>query len=964
MVITGLVLSWTTYAGGRIGTEAAGYTTELSCDLAGCREPLDRTLPQGENDAVLTQQQLIGRDVELAAIRDVVASASGDGGVLILRGEAGIGKSSLLAEAVTSAAAAGHRVLRAGGVRTEGHLPFAGLHQLLRPLLGGLDSLPPPQRSALEAAFGLADRSAQDPFLVSLATLTLLTDAAGHQPVVAVVDDAQWLDRPTDETLGFVARRLGSDPVALILAILEGEEPTAVESVGLPIVQVQPLGDADARELLERRSAPLASAVREHILREAAGNPLALVELPAAIDARSAGGTNEPLPVTARLEQTFARKLADMPAATSMLLLLASVDDAGMIDEIIAAGGALGLEDPGVKDLEPAVAGGLVAIDDGLLRFRHPMIRSTIAGRSADGHRREAHQALASVVSDSDRAASHAAAAATRPDEATAALVDAAAERAERRGAMAVAVTLLESASRLSPNGQARGERLLRAVDRAYRMGRQDIMLRLLQDAGPLEDANLERRRQAWLRALRLTGPKTAREEENVRLVVDAARQVSDEDIDFAMALLTLAATRSWWMDLAPEVWAGILEQATAIAPDADDPRLLYIKAAAGREYGAAVVERVPDRLGSADSLDPNDARILATSAMWAGDLDTAYQLFGIAVDGCRGQGRLGYLARAQIVGGWCALQLGRLSEAIADLDEGLRLSVETDQENFIAIGHAVLAQYHALRGDLDEGAKAIAVAERHGRRAYADGLLANVNHARGLLELAAGRHADAFDSLRHMFQPGDEAYHTSVRSWAISELVDAAIPAARSAEAAGYLQSLDADPAMAGPWQRITLAYARAVLEAAGDDDAAADAAFSAAMAADLERWPLPRARLLLAYGTWLRRRRRVTESRDPLRRARELFDAIGVPWLADRARRELGATGEVSGARVTPSMDDLTPQELQIARLAAGGLSNREIGERLYVSHRTVGYHLYHVYPKLGISGRAQLYAALGAT
>jgi DNA-binding CsgD family transcriptional regulator len=913
---------------------------------------------------VVKRESLIGRDAELAAIRDLIANASGDGAVLILRGEAGIGKSSLLAAAVDGAADAGVRTLQVTGVRTEAHLPFAGLHQLLRPLLKGLEALPPPQRSALAAAFGLEDGSVLDPFLVSLATLTLLTDAAAERPILAVVDDAQWLDGPTDEVIGFVARRLGSDPVALLVAIRDGEDPTAVESAGLPVVAIRPLGEANARELLTRRDGDLSTSVAERILRQAAGNPLALVELPAALDHRATDTTRDLLPLTARIEQAFAGQLVDLPEATRKVLLLAALHDLGILDEILAAGRQAGMAGGGLADLSPAVDTGLVELDDGHLRFRHPLIRSAIVQRATDAERRDAHTALAGCATDPDRVAWHLATAATGPDASIAALLDSAAERAERRGAMAVAVTSLEQAARLSPDGASRGARLLGAADRAYELGRYDIMLRVLQAADPLDVPTLEDRRQTWLLALQLTGPKTAREEQTIRLVVEAARRVSADDVHLSQALLALAAARSWWMDVAAEVWDSVVELATEVAPSPDDPRLLYVKAAAAPRFGGEVVDRLWRRLSSATPLDPHDARVLGTCAMWVGDLDAATQFFGASTDQIRREGRLGLLARGQILSGWCAAHLGRLSEAGPELEEGLRLSIETDQENFIATAQVALTQYHALRGDLARSAVALAEAERHARQAYADGLLAHVYHARGLFELAAGHHADAFDSLRHIYESGHEGSHLVVASWAISDLVDAAVPAGNAAKASDYLDTLERHPGLlASPWQRISMAYARAVLAAAADDDAAAEIAFDVALGADRERWQLARARLLLAYGSWLRRRHRVAASRDPLRSARDLLDAIGVPWMADRARRELGATGEVSAAPRTRSVDDLTPQELQIARLAASGLSNREIGEQLYLSHRTVGFHLYHAYPKLGISSRAQLHQALVA-
>jgi DNA-binding CsgD family transcriptional regulator/tetratricopeptide (TPR) repeat protein len=910
----------------------------------------------------LTQPALVGREAELEAIDHLVAMAPDSGGVLVLRGEAGIGKSALLAEAVAAASRSGVRVLRVTGIRTEANLPFAGLHQLLRPILGGLDQLPAPQRSALGAAFGLTDGASADPFLISLATLTLLTDAAADRPILAVVDDAQWLDRPTDEVLAFVARRLGSDPVALLAAVLDGEA-TFVEAAGMPLLTLRPLDDDAARELLARAGHALAPAVRERMVREAAGNPLALVELPAALPADLDGGAVDTLPVTARVEKAFAAKVVDLPAATSTLLLVAAVEDQGSIDEILAAGKALGVADRGIGSLTPAIDAGLLLIDDGTLRFRHPLIRSAIVQRANTAERCAAHNALADVVLDPDRVAWHRAAAAIGPDEAVALLLDAAAERADRRSAVAVAAAALERAARLSPDSQARGVRLLRAADRAYELGRPDIMARVLRDAEPLDVPALEDRRQAWLLALELNGPKTVREEAHIRQVADAAEHAAaDGHVDLGMALLLLAAARCWWIDAPADLRARVVEIAAAIAPDPADPRLLYVRASSAKEHGTEVVERIRRRLESPEPIQPGDARVLATAAMWIGDLDTARELFASSVAAQRAQGRLGLVARAQVLSGWSALHVGRLSDVAPALDEGLRLAGETNQQFIVTTAHTAWAQYHALRGDLDAGEAALVEAERVALETPADGLFANICHAHGMLDLAAGRYEEAFAMVRHIYEPGDRGYHTVVRSWVVSDLVDAAIPSGHGAEAAGYLAALEADTGlMASPWQRISMAYARAVLAADGDDSDSAEAAFSAAFVPELQRWQLPRARLLLAYGTWLRRQRRVVESRTPLRTARELFDAMGVAWMGERARRELGASGESSRARGAYTLDELTPQELQIARLAADGLSNREIGERLYLSHRTVGFHLYHVYPKLGISSRAQLHAAL---
>ena len=742
--------------------------------------------------------------------------------------------------------------------------------------------------------------------------------------------------------------------------------PTAIETAGVPIIAIRPLEEADARELLERHGAHLRASVRERILRDAAGNPLALVELPAALEARAADApetATDPLPVTARIERAMAGRLADLPEATTKLLRLAAIDDGGHVDEIVTAARAIGVPDASAGDLAPAVDGGLIALDDGSVRFRHPLIRSAIAQLASDADRRAAHLALAGAAGDPDRVAWHRSAAASRPDEATADLLEAAAERAERRGAMAAAVASLEQAARLTPDGEARAARLLRAADRAYEIGRYDIMARVLQDADGLAAPALEGRRQAWLLALKLTGPKTAREQQNIRLVVDAARSIAADDAELGMRLLEFAAARSWWMDVDPDVCSGVVEAAIDIAPDSDDPRLLFAKAAGAREY-PEVVESLRRRLAGRRPARPGRR----TPARDHGDVG-------------RRPGRRDAVLRA-VRAGFPPPGPTGLPGSGAGAGRVVRDPPRSTVRGGSGAGRRAPARGRDRPGELRRhrshgprrapcaarrlraGTAALAEAERHGRQAYADGLLANVHHARGLLELAMD--ATPMPSTRSgtSTSPATRApTRSSARgrspTWSMqrSRLGVPPTPLVTwtpSTSTPGSPRARGSGSAWPTPelcWRPIAVTTA------------AAEAAFNGALGRRPRAVAAAEGPPLLAYGSWLRRRRRVAESRDPLRSAREMFDAIGVPWMADRARRELGATGEVSSARSPKSVDDLTPQELQIARLAASGLSNRDIGERLYLSHRTVGFHLYHVYRSSGISGRAQLHAALGA-
>ena len=487
---------------------------------------------------------LLGRDRELGIVMALVQRADEGGGALLIHGDAGIGKSALLDRAVDRARDAELRVLRTTGVRTEAHLPFAGLHLLLRTILAGLKGLPGPQRMALRAAFGLVEGGATDPFLVGLAALTLLADAAAEDPILAVVDDAQWLDRPSADALAFIARRLGSDPIVMLVGLRDGEG-SPLEEVGIDEVALEPLRDRDARDVVSGLAPHLGPSVRDRIIREAVGNPLALSELSATIrdDPSERDELPDVLPLNDRLEQAFAARADDLPEDTQWLVLIAALDDRDATPEILAAAGVP------ESVLKPAVDARLVEVDGPSLRFRHPLIRSAIQQRATAGARQRAHLALADVVGDFDRAAWHRAAGTVTPDESVAALLDRAADRAIRRGAYTVAVAAIERAATLSADGRSRGTRLLRAAEVATELGRMDVIGRMLAEAEPIDVATLEDRRQAWIAALSLSGPPSPHEKDHLQSVVEAAQRCGqDGQSDLGLALLQFASARSWWM--------------------------------------------------------------------------------------------------------------------------------------------------------------------------------------------------------------------------------------------------------------------------------------------------------------------------------------------------------------------------------------------------------------------------------
>jgi DNA-binding CsgD family transcriptional regulator len=901
---------------------------------------------------------IVGRDRELGIVGGLVTEgAAGGGGALLIHGDAGIGKSALLEEAVRLAQDAGIRILRTTGVRTETNLPFAGLHLLLRPVLGGLETLPKPQHVALGVAFGLVEGTAEDPFLIALATLTLLADAATQTPILIVADDVQWLDRPSADALAFVARRLGSDPIVMVVGLREGEG-SPFDEAGIDELALQPLSERDAREMVSRIAPELAPSIEDRILQEAAGNPLALAELSTTIrdDAGFGGGFRATLPLNARLERAFAARAADLPDDTRWLLLIAALDDRGGVSEIVAAAGV-----PATA-ITPAIDAHLIEVDGPSLHFRHPLIRSAIQQRATVEERHAAHAALAGVVDDFDRAAWHRAAATDQPDESVATLLDGAADRAIRRGALVIAVDALRRAAALSTDGRSRGTRLLRAVDVANDMGRIDTIAQMLAEAEPIDVPALEDRRQAWITALALSGPPAGNEVAKLRSLVAAAQRAGqDGEVDLGLALLQFASARSWWVDPGPDIRSQIAGAARTLAKPTDS-RVVFLSSIAPEEHVDELLVQLTERAKSVEPVNGNDARRYGTAALWLGALDLALGYFSASLAGLRQDGRLGLLARSLTTRAFTSVHLGVLATVPSDLDEGCRLGLETRQPFYLATADVSLAIYLAYRGDIDGAEERIRDVERVTVGARAEGVLAETRHARGIIDLAAGRHDEAYAGLRHLFDPAHPSYHASVGGWGISDFAYAATLTDHVFEARQVVDRLEADPVrMKMPWWRIGVAYGRAVLAATTGDVAVADAAFAAGRVMDLERWPLARARLSLAYGTWLRRQRHVAESRAELRSARDLLDAIGIRYLADRAQQELGASGEATRHRGIDVLDQLTPQELQIARLAAEGLSNREIGTRLYLSHRTVGSHLYRVFPKLGISSRAQLHTAL---
>ena len=900
---------------------------------------------------------LVGRDAETAVLESLLDGASAEvpaGGSVLIRGEPGIGKSALLEAVVSGAAERGMRVFSCSGVAGEARLAFAGLHQMLWPVRKDADALPARQREAVLAALGLVDAPTPGIFLVGLATLELFAECARRAPVLVVADDVQWLDQPTCEVLAFVGGRLDADPVVLVAARRDGEgDGDPLGAAGLRELPLEPLGAAAAAALLDSH-APLDPPVRQRVLDDAAGNPLALLELPVALRDRGGGADLPPwLPLTARLERAFAARLTGLPQACRAALLAVALDDGDAVAEALAAASRVAGAQLSAADLAPAAAAGLVEVDADRVRFRHPLVGSAVRQAASLAQRQEMHGALAEVLATApDRRIWHRAAATVGPDEDVAAELEQAAARALRRGGASTAAAALQRAARLSRDPTRRGHLLLRAVYEVYGLGQPQAAARLLDEADRLD---LDPADRSWLRWMReILGPAARSGTQSLGAFADAAdRMQRDGDTDRALEALERVAVRCWWSNPDPRVYRRMAAVAEATTAAEDDPRLLFIQAMTdpvGR--GPVVVQRLR-RLRPGTGSPIRDYH-LGFAAVAVGACEQAAGFHAAAASGQREQGQLGVLGQTLLAQAWTAVLLGQSDLAAAAADESGRVLAETGNQFWVTGAQLVLAVVAGRRGDVATAANLAGRAERVLLTAGVPPMLAQVQLARGIAALGAGRFGAAYQQLARIFDPDDTAYHPHLRSWALVDLADAASHSGDQAVArARHAELLPL--AAASPLLAASLAVAAAMLAAA---DAAA-AAFEEALGADLTAWPLHRARLLLAYGSWLRRRRRAVDARGPLRAARDLFDTLGALVGGERARQELHASGEESGQRAPGVLDRLSPQEWHITRLAAEGLTNREIGQQLYLSHRTISNHLYRVFPKLGITSRAELAA-----
>ena len=904
---------------------------------------------------------LLGRLPERAVLNRLLDSArAGRSSVLVLHGEPGVGKTALLEYAIESAA--GLRVARVAGVESEMELAFAALQQLCAPMLDRLEGLPDPQRAALGVAFGLSTGPAPDRFLVGLAVLSLLSEVAEQQPLLCVVDDAQWLDRASAQTLTFVARRLLAEPVALVFATHEPGE----EFRGLPELLVRGLRDGDAQELLGSViRGPVDERVRDRIVAETRGNPLALLELPRGVPGvpGAVGGGPALSGLSRRIEDSFRRRLEVLPAATQRLMLVAAVEPAGEPALVWRAAQRLGI---GTGAVAPAADAGLLSIGE-RVTFRHPLVRSAVYRAAPPADRRAAHQALADATdpqADPDRRAWHRAQATLGPDEDVASELERSASRAQARGGLAAAAAFLERSAALTLDPARRAERALAAAQAKYQAGAFDATLGLLAtaEAGPPDQ--LRRARTDLLRGQ--IAFSSSRGSDAPPLLLKAARQF--EPLDPRLA-------RETYLDaLAAATFAGRLAlgggmrevaEAARMAPPppgpARGPDLLLdgisLVICEGYPAGAPVLRRAVSAFRGADVSREEGLRWLwlaCRAALIVWDYDSFEMLSDRQITLARDAGALIMLPIAFNMRSTAHLYAGEFTEA-ASLVAQAESVTEATGSSIAPYGAVALAAY---RGQEAQATQLIQTAADDAERRGEGRALSFIGWADAAMYNSLGRYEEALAAAQ---RASEDSPAVQFADWALVELVEAAVRSAVPERAAGALQRLSGIARACGTdWVLGAEARSRALVS----DGAAAENLYREA----IDRFGRTRLRMGLAsahllYGEWLRRERRRRDARDQLGTAYEIFDSAGAAAFAERARIELRATGGHARQQTTETPDTLTAQEALIARLAGEGASNPEIAAQLFISPATVAYHLRKVFTKLGISSRHQLAPALPA-
>jgi DNA-binding CsgD family transcriptional regulator len=904
---------------------------------------------------------LYGRDAERGRIADLLDGARhARSGALVIGGESGVGKSALLEDAREQAA--DMLVLSGSGVESEAALPFAALHQVVRPVLDQLENLPAPQATALRGALGLAAGESDDRFRVSLAVLSLLAEAAEPRPLLCLVDDAHWLDEASADALVFVARRLEAEGIVMLFAAREGEV-RRFEAPGLPTLEIGGLEPTAAGTLLDRHApVALSKAVRERLILETAGNPLALLELSSTLSEEQLSGSEPvlaPIPVSARVERAFLARVRRLPEETQTLLLAAAADDSGDLATVLRAAAQLGAT---AEALDAVEQDGLAQIRGTELELRHPLVRSAVYQGAPLSKRQAAHRALADALegeAQADRRAWHLAAASVEPDPSVVEELEQAAQRARERSGFAAASLAFERAAALTTEQHRQVRQLTAAAENAWLAGRSERAALLLRRARPLATEPIERAEiDRWRGLVELVGGRPA---DAWQMLVEAARGVAPSEGERALELLNFASVaaayagdrdaniavaevvRGLTADEAPfaRMLAGLL---TGIGDHAEGD---FASAAPKLRAALELAEELDDH--AAASEPPLTLLFAGRAALYLGDDESAYRTHREAAARARGSGVLGVLTQVFPILTAAEIWAGRWPSASADATEAVRLGRETGQHHLVIQERVLLALLAALRGEEGE-CRTLAAEAREFASALGLGIVSGVaNWALALLELGLGQ---AEEALRRAREVSDAL--TVV--WSALDRIEAAIRTGERETAREWLASFEqwAESSHA-VWARAVALHCHALL---AEEEADAECLFQAALDAHARAArPFERARTELVYGEFLRRARHRVDAREHLHAALDTFETLGARLWAERAQVELRGSGETARKRDPSTRGELTAQELQIARFVSEGLSNREVAAQLFLSPRTVEFHLRNVFRKLGITSRTQL-------
>jgi DNA-binding CsgD family transcriptional regulator len=915
--------------------------------------------PGGERPA----GRLVGRDAEVARLRAFVAAARTNGGAMLVTGEPGVGKTELLDAAAAVASEADAQILRAAGIQFEAGMSFSGLNQVLLPLLDALPELPALHQDALNVALGFGEGAPPSRLVVSNAALVLLRQAAASRPVLVILDDLPWLDRASAGVLSFVARRLEGSQIGLIGSSRTGEEDF-FDHAGLPELVVEPLDEVASRRLLESRIPDLGSSVRERILVEAQGNPLALLELPAALEPSVRASANplpSTLPLGRRLQALFGSRIIDLPPRTRQLLLLMALDGTGDV-RVLEAGAAA---NAGFRDLVPAEQSRLAHLDDAThrLAFRHPLMRSAVVDLSHAEDRRTAHRALAELWADQpDRRAWHLAEATVDPDESVASQLESAAGRILARGDAVGCVKALTRSADLSPGDADRRRRLAAAAyigaDVAGDLSNASHVLAELRRGYAELEGSLQAAVAASSFLLWADGDVATAHRllvgaiEGREGVLDARDPILAEALNSLLMVSTYGGEEDYWQPFED-----------AMARTKGIPVVLYLNSktfADPAHADATALEALEAAIAAlADESDPTQIIRIGTAASYVDRVEGCREALWRVVHDARRDGAVASGIIALIELGYDDLEAGSWDEAEQLVEEAIQICEAHGYQALMWPCRFVQAVVAAARGD---DGRAEELANELVQWTAPRGMRVGQWYAwqvRGLAALGRGDYEEAYQQASMISPPGILPPHNPHALRVLLDLVEAAVRTGRDAEAAAHVAAMQEANLAAISSRLALLAGASAAMVA---PDETASELFQAALALPgIERWQFDSARVRLLYGERLRRRRAMTEARVQLNVAREIFERLRArPWV-DRASAELRATGQTKPHAGDNVLDRLTPQEIEIATLAASGLTNKQIGERLFLSHRTVGGHLHRAFPKLGVATRAALRDAL---